>query len=746
MNLLNPESLVGTQREGRKLDRLRGFHLGDWLFESKDELVRVGAGDRFEPWWDVSLAELLSWGPLPAWELSSLVTALRSRESGPLSPATLVRHPSGWRSLKYSLGLDPLSPDWAGFLAPETLRDNRPAEAFSLASILHCCLTGRLPFAGSTPLAIVGAVLAGHLDLDPGLPPELMALLRAGLHSNPAERPGFNDLLRPFTASAELPLETIATLSPGPATHLSLGWDQQSLAWIEAGVLMFKPDGKTARDLGSGFEWATLSPFEPVLLARSGSEIVLMGLPDGRLLHSWTVEGPAQAVGASFAPDGHLLAAPVGNDLLLLGSSGLELGKLVGQAPVMATAFSPDSSRLGVCSADQTLSIWELDNRSLERVHGWRGYDLAWENGRVLTGWSDRLEWLDPQLGSSAPEGARLALKRLAVEGQNRAWLDQLRGRLEVETSRGRVEAPCLDDSLVLVSRGYRVLTAGQQGVRLWAVGRAAEIQAVESPAHDPTPRPPGLLFAAPPLVGVTVSSDLSTFATCTDQGMLVGRLEPAETLAEYKTSFLKVLVSPRGNWVVALTAERSLRVWHTRPWRELELGLEQVADFDLRRGRLVVARGPVQVFNLEHQELELHLEPPIGQLVRLSSQADRLALTDGERVRIWDFASGWLDCDLRGQQLAWSGHFLASLDHGRACVWPQGLVLPESDYRAVRGDPHSPMLLFTGPYQMTAWDPAQEQQAWLGAPLDVIDFTLTGQLVVRLPEGPFLLDAPWAR
>lgn len=746
MNLLNPESLVGTEREGRKLERLRGFHLGDWLFESQSELVRVGAGDRFEPWWDVTLAELLSWGRLPAWELASLVATLKTRSPGPLSPATLVRHPAGWRSLEYALGLDPLSPDWAGFLAPETLRDNRPAEAFSLACILHCCLTGRLPFPGSSPLAIVDAVLGGRIDLEPSLEPEVLALIRAGLHSNPSERPSFNDLLRPFAAVPEVPLEAINTLSAAPATHLSLGWDKQSLAWIEGGQLMFKPDGQPARRLGGEFDWATLSPYEPVLLGRSGNEIVLMGLPDGRLLHSWTVEGPREAVGASFAPDGHLLAAPVGDNLLLLGSSGLELGKLVGEAPVVAAAFSNDSSRLGVCSADHKLSIWELDNRSLERVHHWRGYDLAWVNGRVLTGWSGRLEWLEPQASSSPPEGARLALKRLALQGRDRAWLDQLRGRLEVETSRGQVATACHDDSLVLVSRGYRVLTAGDQGVRLWAVGQPARPEPTPRPAHDPTPRPTGVLFAAPPTVGVAVSSDLSTFATFTSEGLVVGRLEPPESLAQSQTHYLKVLVSPRGNWVVALTAERGLRVWHTRPWRELELKLEGVVDFDLCRGRLAVAAGSVQVFDLERAELELHLDPPIGQLVRLSSEADRMAVTDGERVRIWDFATGWLDCDLRGQQLAWSGHFLASLDHGRACVWPQGLVLPETDYRAVRGDPHSPMLLFTGPYQMTAWNPAQEQQAWLGAPLEVIDFTLTGQLVVRLPEGPFLLDAPWRR
>jgi tetratricopeptide (TPR) repeat protein len=84
-----------------------------------------------------------------------------------------------------------------GFMAPEQARGEAEvdvrADVFALGCILYRCLTGRAPFAGSDPLAILLKVMLEDAPrpsrLAPEVPPELDALVARMLAKQPADRP-----------------------------------------------------------------------------------------------------------------------------------------------------------------------------------------------------------------------------------------------------------------------------------------------------------------------------------------------------------------------------------------------------------------------------------------------------------------------------------------------------------------------------------------------------------------------------
>jgi eukaryotic-like serine/threonine-protein kinase len=101
-----------------------------------------------------------------------------------------------------------------GYLAPEQLRDadavSPAGDQYALGIMLHECLTGSLPFAGSTLDEIFGQILSGeHVPaarFRPDLPPGLQAVIARAMSLDPAAR--FPDLtamgraLLPFSSPA----------------------------------------------------------------------------------------------------------------------------------------------------------------------------------------------------------------------------------------------------------------------------------------------------------------------------------------------------------------------------------------------------------------------------------------------------------------------------------------------------------------------------------------------------------------
>jgi Protein kinase domain len=114
---------------------------------------------------------------------------------------------------------DALTPAYS---SPETFRGDEPtvlADVYSLAATLYALLAGRPPrfTAGSKPPSLMTIVTLHDKPVEdvPGTPPELMALLRAGLSPDPARRPPSAAALRDALASPPRP--TVAPSRPAPS-------------------------------------------------------------------------------------------------------------------------------------------------------------------------------------------------------------------------------------------------------------------------------------------------------------------------------------------------------------------------------------------------------------------------------------------------------------------------------------------------------------------------------------------------
>ncbi|MBX3471399.1 MAG: serine/threonine protein kinase, partial [Planctomycetes bacterium] len=164
-------------------------------------------------------------GPLPAGAAAALCRALtaalahahaRGVLHRDLKPANVLLDPGGAPRL-IDFGLARLQTDGGSlahltrtgellgtpaFMAPEQA-DGRPVDArtdvYGLGATLFALLTGRAPFEGASPIAVLGAVLSqappAPSRLRPGLPPALDALVLACLAKDPAGRPASMEAL-----------------------------------------------------------------------------------------------------------------------------------------------------------------------------------------------------------------------------------------------------------------------------------------------------------------------------------------------------------------------------------------------------------------------------------------------------------------------------------------------------------------------------------------------------------------------
>jgi WD40 repeat protein len=179
------------------------------------------------------------------------------------------------------------------------------------------------------------------------------------------------------------------------------------------GLLAFSPDGKKVAGLGQ--QLARLRP--PVLLdAETGKDLGAFEPVEG---------GPLIDFGASFSPDGALLAAscyPKGfavwdvDTLGLLGRFGDE-----GQAS-RALTFSPDGRLLACCRDDGSVEVWEtLTWTLLGKRQGPKGWSFAIAfsaDGRMLASGhenSTALVWDVPSLWSAGKHEAALTKEQLVA-------------------------------------------------------------------------------------------------------------------------------------------------------------------------------------------------------------------------------------------------------------------------------------------------------------------------------------------
>jgi len=141
------------------------------------------------------------------------------------------------------------------YSSPETFRGEEPtvlADVYSLTATLYALLSGRPPrFAADGRPPSFATIMSLHdkpVEDVPGTPPELMALLRAGLSPDPAARPQSAAALRDALAGSRgyLPAgpREVITVSPDPQVHTPTAGRQGA---VPAGAVD-RPDGPgTAR-------------------------------------------------------------------------------------------------------------------------------------------------------------------------------------------------------------------------------------------------------------------------------------------------------------------------------------------------------------------------------------------------------------------------------------------------------------------------------------------------------------------
>jgi WD40 repeat protein/tRNA A-37 threonylcarbamoyl transferase component Bud32 len=169
----------------------------------------------------------------------------------------------------------------------------------------------------------------------------------------------------------------------GECVNLAIAKDGGSLVTITVGngtmykfgghiTLWHLPEGTELRsyplpDSPAGF---AVTP-DLRLAAVSVQGIRVVELKDGRELWSKKIDVNALA----FSPDGKLLAAGDGEDILLWdGATGEEVGRLAGhQSWINSLMFWPDGKKLASGSGDQTIRIWDVPTRTcVDTLHGHR--------------------------------------------------------------------------------------------------------------------------------------------------------------------------------------------------------------------------------------------------------------------------------------------------------------------------------------------------------------------------------------
>jgi serine/threonine-protein kinase len=183
-----------------------------------------------------------------------------------IKPANVMLTPSGAKVLDFGIASsagvpdpDPSKPVMGtpAYVAPELFENVPPTAAsdmFALGTVLHQCITGRLPWRAESPTELVHA--QRYLDPDPlpeldGLPPEVEDLVSRCLNRDPQERPTAMVaallLAEAVDARVFVPMLDLGTEAPRASVS---AWDRQaadtptSVAVPPEGPIVVEPGGK----------------------------------------------------------------------------------------------------------------------------------------------------------------------------------------------------------------------------------------------------------------------------------------------------------------------------------------------------------------------------------------------------------------------------------------------------------------------------------------------------------------------
>ena len=290
--------------------------------------------------------------------------------------------------------------EWLGtvdFMSPEHLRGERTtprSDVYAVGCLLHCCLTGRPPFARSTPAATILA----HLDDDPprasdapGVPAGFDAVIARALAKDPAQR---------YASAGELGRAARAVIDAAPVGGALATAAHDRPGPVRTAATRVAPKRSAAGDNGQTAEAPTrvfAQPEETVALTRT------------RRLPRWPIRVSvgglvvaALIVAIVLLTSGGQAGGPLSASEVAAAANSFARAYAHEDAAALARLLAPDVARVSPTGVERGRAAVLAEYRRQFAQGGIEGYRLS--HVSITPGWVGRLSatYTVPRAGGRA--------------------------------------------------------------------------------------------------------------------------------------------------------------------------------------------------------------------------------------------------------------------------------------------------------------------------------------------------------